>query len=62
MKKELGKWLMDLSKYVATAVILTSVFGDIESRLLLYLLALVFVGVVLLSGLYLMKEEKKKGE
>lgn len=29
MRKELGKWLMDISKYITTAVILTSIFGDI---------------------------------
>lgn len=28
MKKELGKWLMDIAKYTMTAVILTSIFGE----------------------------------
>jgi hypothetical protein len=62
MKKALGKWLMDIAKYVATAVILTSVFGDIESTWLLYIIASAFVIIVLSSGLFLLKEEKKKGE
>ena len=29
MKKELGKWLMDIAKYMVTALLLSSVFGDI---------------------------------
>jgi hypothetical protein len=62
MKKALGKWLMDIAKYVATAIILTSVFGDIESTWLLYIIASAFVIIVLSSGLFLLKEEKKKGE
>ena len=37
MRKELGKWLMDIAKYIATAVILTSIFGDIEERWIIYL-------------------------
>lgn len=32
MRKELGKWLMDIAKYITTAVILTSIFGDIQER------------------------------
>lgn len=30
MRKEFGKWLMDIAKYIATAVILSSVFGEVE--------------------------------
>ena len=32
MKKEFGKWLMDIAKYITTAVILTSIFGEIEQN------------------------------
>jgi len=31
-KKEFGKWLMDIAKYITTAVILASVFGEVEQR------------------------------
>ena len=27
MKKEIGKWFMDVAKYIATAVLLTQIFG-----------------------------------
>ena len=36
MKEEFGKWLMDIDKYVTTAVILTSIFGEIEKKWIIY--------------------------
>lgn len=56
MRKELGKWLMDIAKYIATAVILTSIFGDIEERWIIYLGGAVSVLATLGWGLYLVKE------
>ena len=37
MRKELGKWLMDIAKYITTAVILTSIFGEVEQKWIIYL-------------------------
>ena len=56
MKKELGKWLMDIAKYITTAVILTSIFGDIEERWLVYTGGTITIIVVLSRGLFLVKE------
>ncbi|WP_315349427.1 DUF6722 family protein [Hoylesella saccharolytica] len=39
MKKEFGKWLMDIAKYVATAGVLTSIMGGIKSGITLYILS-----------------------
>ena len=36
MKKEFGKWLMDIAKYITTAVILTSIFGEVEQKWIIY--------------------------
>lgn len=33
MKKEFGKWLMDIVKYVATAVLIATVFGNVKGML-----------------------------
>lgn len=65
MKKELGKWLMDIAKYMVTALLLSSVFGDIGQTY-------VFISVIAASaitlgwGLYLVKDNKdtskKKGK
>jgi hypothetical protein len=61
MKKELGKWLMDIAKYITTAVVLTSIFGDVHERWIIYVGGSLAVIVTLLAGLWLVKE-KKKGE
>lgn len=47
---------MDIAKYIATAVILTSIFGDIEERWIIYLGGAVSVLATLGWGLYLVKE------
>lgn len=53
MRKEFGKWLMDIAKYIATAVILSSVFGQVAERWILYLIGILSVGVTLACGLFL---------
>ena len=56
MRKELGKWLMDIAKYIATAIILTSIFGDIEERWIIYVGGALAIIATLGWGLYLVKE------
>ena len=33
MKKEIGKWFMDVAKYIATAVLLTQIFGGMADSM-----------------------------
>lgn len=47
---------MDIAKYITTAVILTSIFGDIEERWLVYTGGTITIIVVLSWGLFLVKE------
>ena len=68
MKKELGKWLLDISKYLVTGVLLTSIITDLE-QWLIYVLAVVVSVICFSFGLYAIKladkEEqkiKKKGD
>ena len=61
MRKELGKWLMDIAKYITTAVILTSIFGEVEKKWIIYIGGLLSVIITLSDGLWLVKD-KKKGE
>ncbi len=61
MKKELGKWLMDIAKYITTAVILTSIFGDIQEKWVIYIGGVLAIVITLLSGLWLVRD-KEKGE
>ena len=43
-KKEIGKWLMDIAKYLLTAVFFTSIFKHMPQ----YLIAVVCIVVVVL--------------
>ena len=61
MKKEFGKWLMDIAKYITTAVILTSIFGEVEQKWIIYFGGILAVAFTLGWGLYLVRD-KKKGE
>ena len=60
MKKELGKWLMDISKYVATAFLISSILGDIKSKWILYVIGSVTVFITMTVGLWLIVKDKKE--
>jgi hypothetical protein len=60
MKRELGKWLMDVAKYVATAFLISSFFGDIETRWIMYIIGSVTVIISMLVGLWLIKKDKEE--
>ena len=60
MKHELGKWLMDIAKYLATAVLLASVFSDIQKRWIVYLLVSIAIVLTLGWGLWLLRDKKEK--
>lgn len=61
IRKELGKWLMDIAKYITTAVVLTSIFGEVEQKWIIYAGGMISVALALGWGLYLVRD-KKKGE
>jgi len=62
MKKEFGKWLMDIAKYITTAVILTSIFGEIEQKWIIYAGGIVSISLTLGIGLWLVRDKKEKGK
>lgn len=59
MKKEFGKWLMDIAKYLTTAVLLSSVFNEIKESWIIYSFVSVAIVLTLLAGLYLVRDNKK---
>lgn len=59
MRKELGKWLMDIAKYITTAVVLTSIFGDVQEKWIIYLGDSLAIVITLLAGLWLVNDKKK---
>jgi hypothetical protein len=62
MKKEFGKWLMDIAKYITTAVILTSIFGEIDQKWVIYVGGIISILLTLGVGLWLVQDKKEKGK
>jgi hypothetical protein len=59
MKKEIGKWLMDVSKYMVTALFITDWFSDIhEWSTGGYLLGLAVVAIIFFLGVFLVDDAK----
>ena len=64
-KDKFANWLLDIAKYITTAVIISSIFEGFEDRLLLLITAMLVVGASLGWGLLLIQDDdspkKKKG-
>ena len=56
MKNEHRKWLMDIAKYIMTAVILTSIFGEFSQKWIVYVGGSLTIACTLGGGLYLLKD------
>lgn len=50
MKKEFGKWLLDIAKYMVTALLLSTIFADMREPVIMYVVA-IFSFVLLILGL-----------
>ena len=59
MKNELGKWLMDIAKYIMTAVILTSIFGEFSKKWIIYVGGALTIACTLGGGLYLLEDNDR---
>ncbi len=62
MKKEFGKWLLDIAKYMVTALLLSTIFADMQEPIIFYMVA-IFSFVLLIVGLsviYNSEQEEKK--
>jgi len=35
-KKKIGEWLLDVSKYMLTAVLISTIFKDLENKWVIY--------------------------
>ena len=58
-KEKLSNYMIDVSKYVLTGVVITSLFNDVTDKTMLYLTGIFIVLLSLTIGLVL--TEKKKG-
>ena len=63
MKRAFGEWLLDIAKYMVTALLLATIFKDMEHPIIVYMVVLLSL-VVLIFGLYIIhdseQEEKKQ--
>lgn len=59
MKKEIGKWLLDIAKYITTAVVLSSIFNGIEQQWVVMASGIGAVILTFTGGALLLREKKK---
>jgi hypothetical protein len=58
MKKEIGKWFMDIAKYVATAILISSFLGGFNDKWLMYVVGAILVTLCFVIGLGFIHEKK----
>ena len=58
MRKEIGKWFMDIAKYVATAILISSFLGSFEHKWAVYTVGAIIVAVGFSLGVYFIREKK----
>lgn len=51
---------MDIAKYLTTAVVLSSIFGDVQEKWVIYVGGSLSIVVTLLAGLWLVKDKRKE--
>ena len=59
MKKELGKWFLDIAKYIITAVVLATIFNQIDNVQVTAAIGVLTEAITLSVGLYLLNDKKK---
>ena len=64
VKEEIGKWLMDMAKYVATAVLISTFLGDVSSRWVVYVTGILAVILLMWLGVWFIAKtnQEKKGD
>ena len=64
-KEKFANWLLDIAKYITTAVIISSIFEGIENKAYLLITGIAVVGASLGWGMMLIQDDdtpkKKKG-
>lgn len=61
MKKELGKWFMDIAKYLLTGVLLASMVSDLQDKKwLVYVIGFIATLLCLGLGVAMLRDTKKE--
>lgn len=58
MRKELGKFFIDVAKLILAGVVIAAVMRDMYDRLLVSIIGTMAVVIFLISGLILLKERE----
>ena len=56
---ELGKWLLDISKYLVTAMLLATAFSDMSNPWIV-IVVIISAALTLLGGLWLIDKKKNQ--
>ena len=59
-KEKLSDYLLDVSKYILTGVVITSLFSDVTNKVIIYIIGLAAVFSTLWLGLILAKNNRKE--
>jgi len=59
-QKKLADYLIDVSKYVLTGVVITSLFKDVTDKTLVYVIGIIVVIAALWAGLRLTPKRRKE--
>lgn len=62
MRKKIGEWLLDVAKYVTTAVVISSIIEGLSERWMVYCVSVIFTLGTVLIGLYLIDNKIKGGK
>ena len=62
MKREIGKWFLDIAKYIVTAVILKELFGGFEEKSIVVSVATFTALFAFIAGIIILRNEDKKNE
>ena len=58
-KRKVGEWLLDVAKYLITAVLISSVFKDIGNKWMVYAISFVCVILIFLLGMRMYDKNSK---
>ncbi|MBQ8066562.1 MAG: hypothetical protein IJ200_13025 [Prevotella sp.] len=59
MKREIGKWFLDIAKYIVTAVILKELFGGFEEKSIVVSVATGTALFAFISGILILRDVDK---
>jgi hypothetical protein len=59
-KKKIGEWLLDVSKYMLTVVLIASIFKDLENKWIIYIACSIAVVVSFYFGIDFFDKNSKK--